>query len=1422
MSTLFVNPNSLYSNSQENFILNKDALYAFTRSISTVNDTLYGMQPTRDQLLNGFSLSDVYAVNPISSNHSICANVDKLEQKISSVGTDISALEFFATKKFVKCTSELDRDQRAKNPLAVYLTPIPVDEYIPGKRPLSKRKLMNGLKELGKWNDFEAYLKATSDGANGTLWDQWDASTTLDEDNELVQGAIAVLKDQFGMTEDQVEVLLEDSIAQNGQYGEEPNDFYEWIYVLSGDITWQELQNIAISAETLSDFHLTSIPGDWELIGSTSITDGKLNSILNDFTHRIEEVSKISDDLSDYLALSGGNRNLSNDIYLSHYVNRLENPAAGKIQLYNMELIAGYYVPYVLMYYLSSKTFTEIFDQIAEDDPTGQNPPKLRTFTYSGFECQGTVIEEDIQTTIENASRYSDSAEWEIMFTDSDEEHRVSELQVKIVDSGDSGIFDLLFAVRVAQGEDGNIFEDTVSNDPLCRFELCRAVIRLLKKYNYENLNSNCFIQEEILGKDVTLTLQQCTFESGWSGVRFSISNVHTDLEIPLSQEPYAITTPVFYKGTFLNDKYVIESELSNASNALNNKITKTSSDIISEINRRGYLSTETDPQFITWKNVHGGNLSSFVAKDSSGKVTDVRLLLGNPADLSNAMRSNNHDLVLIGRGSDPYSNYGSLGTNCFNSIYINPKNSNRTIPSNVYESINLNGTIESNSYNSIALRGHVFHDSNDSIAIGSDTAVRPNSNDSIVIGNFASTDGKWGMAIGGDVFIGNSSTYNVSSNIVIGEYFAESNTGPIIQNTSNAKSDLVGNLLLGFGKSRIVDCQHSIAIGTDVSSTANSGNSIAIGHGAGNLSSTTNIAKYLSTFCDAIAIGTNAKTRFGYNVAIGSNSYATAQGGIAIGPSAIVSGSSNTIWPNYLHNGAIQLGTGTNLSNNFQVWNWELLNQATGYIPYERLEALSVTPNFLSAGNNVLQATPTSIVAGIDGQLLSVENPGINPKIVIGRDVIVADTNNVQFGYQAGAQGDSIAIGREAYASDSSIAIGSDEDGYAPYATGGAIAIGYGAKASDGNAVQIGPGENTISDTFKYRDTVVVNSDGVIPAESIESGIAPSSIARLSDTTDPSLLSDCAKLSDLNNLSTRLISNDISAISFNDDTASLQFKFNNRNDVSSVSIENVLNKLAGDDGITSHVKVTVENKIIKAELRETYFKKSEAILLSNILTTDYNTKIHNVNSDLSGRIDSLSNELTALSGKVEINESNIADLRRDVNGLRTDLDALSTTVEHITSAYISRENVTAAVNTHLNQFSSFALSESNPENIREMLDWMRGLHLCLSSLGIGQGGITPPIGRSVTVSFYNSGDKSMFDSDKDYIGTLTGNAPLTLTLENTKTFNDQISSWTLLGKTHSLNGWIDVNSETTYMLSDIQNEQIAITFDLSVLPSYD
>ncbi len=88
-------------------------------------------------------------------------------------------------------------------------TDIPVDAPPPpepGFRELSRVKLYRKFRSMGIWEQVKAWMQS-QDG----VWEEWEYSTTLDEDNELVMGAKAALKSDFGLTDDQIETIVSES-----------------------------------------------------------------------------------------------------------------------------------------------------------------------------------------------------------------------------------------------------------------------------------------------------------------------------------------------------------------------------------------------------------------------------------------------------------------------------------------------------------------------------------------------------------------------------------------------------------------------------------------------------------------------------------------------------------------------------------------------------------------------------------------------------------------------------------------------------------------------------------------------------------------------------------------------------------------------------------------------------------------------------------------------------------------------------------------------------------------------------------------------------------------------------------------------------------------------------------------------------------
>jgi|GEM_PF-2891353 len=84
-----------------------------------------------------------------------------------------------------------------------------VQDPPPPPRSLSKVKLMRALKARSLWLPVKAFIEASENYA-----DEWALSTTLDEDNALIVSAVAALKAQLGLTDEQVETILAASVAE--------------------------------------------------------------------------------------------------------------------------------------------------------------------------------------------------------------------------------------------------------------------------------------------------------------------------------------------------------------------------------------------------------------------------------------------------------------------------------------------------------------------------------------------------------------------------------------------------------------------------------------------------------------------------------------------------------------------------------------------------------------------------------------------------------------------------------------------------------------------------------------------------------------------------------------------------------------------------------------------------------------------------------------------------------------------------------------------------------------------------------------------------------------------------------------------------------------------------------------------------------
>ena len=91
-------------------------------------------------------------------------------------------------------------------------TDIPVDDPPPpepGFRELSRVKLYRKFRSLGIWEQVKAWMQSQEG-----VWEEWEYSTTLDENNELVVDAKAALRDNFGLTDDEIEGIVSESVAE--------------------------------------------------------------------------------------------------------------------------------------------------------------------------------------------------------------------------------------------------------------------------------------------------------------------------------------------------------------------------------------------------------------------------------------------------------------------------------------------------------------------------------------------------------------------------------------------------------------------------------------------------------------------------------------------------------------------------------------------------------------------------------------------------------------------------------------------------------------------------------------------------------------------------------------------------------------------------------------------------------------------------------------------------------------------------------------------------------------------------------------------------------------------------------------------------------------------------------------------------------
>lgn len=90
-------------------------------------------------------------------------------------------------------------------------TNIPTDEPsppTPKSTDLSRVKLYRKFKAMGIWDQVKAWMQS-QDG----VWEEWEYSTTLEKENQLVKSAIVVLKSEFGLSDEVVDNILAECVV---------------------------------------------------------------------------------------------------------------------------------------------------------------------------------------------------------------------------------------------------------------------------------------------------------------------------------------------------------------------------------------------------------------------------------------------------------------------------------------------------------------------------------------------------------------------------------------------------------------------------------------------------------------------------------------------------------------------------------------------------------------------------------------------------------------------------------------------------------------------------------------------------------------------------------------------------------------------------------------------------------------------------------------------------------------------------------------------------------------------------------------------------------------------------------------------------------------------------------------------------------
>ena len=95
----------------------------------------------------------------------------------------------------------------AERPTAVCQSWVEVKDPPAPSRSLSRKKLRDAFVGLGGWDAVRDYLQSSD------MWEIFLLSTTLDEDNELVQEAIVTLRESFGLSDEKIEEIIAASVV---------------------------------------------------------------------------------------------------------------------------------------------------------------------------------------------------------------------------------------------------------------------------------------------------------------------------------------------------------------------------------------------------------------------------------------------------------------------------------------------------------------------------------------------------------------------------------------------------------------------------------------------------------------------------------------------------------------------------------------------------------------------------------------------------------------------------------------------------------------------------------------------------------------------------------------------------------------------------------------------------------------------------------------------------------------------------------------------------------------------------------------------------------------------------------------------------------------------------------------------------------